>query len=150
MEGYEVITSDEHKLGHVVGVEDGNLIIEQGHLRKTRHAIPLTFAHADESEQVVRVSVSRAIVEDSPKVEDGTVDQRAVAEHYGLAEGEVAPETLGEGDLTPDDPAWSEEYEERRTGVEPATERRARMLKGETEAGPQGRQILPSDPHEER
>jgi hypothetical protein len=150
MEGYEVITSDEHKLGHVVGVEDGNLIIEHGHLRKTRHAIPLTFAHADESDQVVRVSVSRAIVEDSPKVEGGTVDQRAVAEHYGLAEGEVAPETLGEGDLTPDDPAWSEEYEERRTGVEPATERRARMLKGETEAGPQGRQILPSDPHEER
>jgi hypothetical protein len=150
MEGYEVITSDEHKLGHVVGVEDGNLIIEQGHLRKTRHAIPLTFAHADESEQVVRVSVSRAIVEDSPKVEDGTVDQRAVAEHYGLAEGEVAPETLGDGDLTPDDPAWSEETEERRAGVEPATERRARMLKGETEAGPQGRQILPSDPHEER
>jgi hypothetical protein len=150
MEGYEVITSDEHKLGHVVGVEDGNLIIEHGHLRKPRHAIPLTFAHADESEQVVRVSVSRAIVEDSPKVEDGTVDQRAVAEHYGLADGEVAPETLGEGDLTPDDPAWSEEYEERRIGVEPATERRARMLKGETEAGPQGRQILPSDPHEER
>jgi hypothetical protein len=150
MEGYEVITSDEHKLGHVVAVEAGNLIVEQGHLRKMRHAIPLTFAHADESEQVVRVSVSKAIVEDSPKVEDGTVDQRAVAEHYGLAEGEVAPETLGDGDLTPDDPAWSEEYEERRIGVEPATERRARMLKGETEAGPQGRQILPSDPHEER
>jgi hypothetical protein len=150
MEGYEVITSDEHKLGHVAAVEGGNLIVEQGHLRKTRHAIPLTFAHADESEQVVRVSVSKAIVEDSPKVEDGTVDQRAVAEHYGLAEGEVAPETLGDGDLTPDDPAWSEEYEERRIGVEPATERRARMLKGETEAGPQGRQILPSDPHEER
>jgi hypothetical protein len=150
MEGYEVITSDEHKLGHVAGVEDGNLIIEHGHLRKTRHAIPLTFAHTDESEQVVRVSVSRAIVEDSPKVEDGTVDQRAVAEHYGLAEGYAAPETLGDGDLTPDDPAWSEEAEERRIGVEPATERRARMLKGETEAGPQGRQILPSDPHEER
>jgi hypothetical protein len=150
MEGYEVITSDEQKIGHAVGVEDGNLIVEHGHLRKTRHAIPLTFAHSDESEQVVRVSVSKAIVEDSPKVEDGTVDKTAVAEHYGLAEGYVAPETLGDGDLTPDDPALSEETEERRIGVEPATERRARMLKGESEAGPRGRQIIPSDPHEER
>jgi hypothetical protein len=87
MENYEVITSDEHKLGHVVGVEDGNLIVEQGHVRKTRHAIPLTFAHTDESEQVVRVSVSKPIVEESPKVENGTLDEKAIAEHYGLAEG---------------------------------------------------------------
>ena len=148
MEGYEVITSDEHTIGHVVGVQDGNLIVEHGHLRKTRHAIPVTFAHADESEQVVRVSVSKAIVEDSPKVDNGTVDRKAVAEHYGLAEGYVAPETLGDGELTSDDPAWSEEYEERRIGLEPAAERRAQILEGESEPGPRGRQIIPPDPHE--
>ena len=44
MEGYEVITSDEHKLGSVVEVKGDNLIVERGLLRKTRHAIPKVFA----------------------------------------------------------------------------------------------------------
>ena len=132
MEGYEVITSDEHKIGHVVGVEGSNLIVEHGLLRKTRQAIPTTFAHTDESEQVVRVSVSKDIVESSPKIENGSVDERAVAQHYGLAEGEPAPETAGYGDVVPDDPARSAEQEELRTGIEPA-----------------GRQIIPPDPHRE-
>jgi len=79
------------------------------------------------------------------------VDRKAVAEHDGLAEGYVAPETLGDGELTPDDPAWSEEHEERRTGVEPAAERRTRILKGEAPLDrPAGRQIIPPDPHEDR
>jgi hypothetical protein len=151
MEGYEVITSDEHKAGHVVGVEADHLIVEHGHVRKTRHAIPRTFAHADDAERVVRLSVSQEIVETSPKLEEGDVDHRAVAEHFGLAEGSVAPETLGEGDLTPDDPAWSAEQEELRTGVEPAPERRARMREGEAPLDePAGRQIIPADPHERR
>ena len=148
MEGYEVITSDEEKVGHVVEVQAGNLIVEHGLLRKTRHAIPTTFAHTDESEQVVRVSVPKEIVEASPKVENGSIDERAVAEHYGLAEGFAAPETEGYGDLVPDDPALSAEQEELRTGVEPAAQRRAAMREG---AAPNdetsGRQIIPPDPH---
>ncbi len=148
MENYEVITSDEHKLGRVVRLEGDHLIVEQGHLPKTKHAIPMTFAHVDDSQNVVRVSVSKEIVEDSPKVENGPVDRKAVAEHYGLAEGYVAPDTLGDGELRPDDPAWSEEYEEQRLGLEPAAERRAKIMKGESEAGPRGRQIIPADPHE--
>jgi hypothetical protein len=71
------------------------------------------------------------------------VDYRAVAEHYGLAEGSEAP-----GDLRPDDPAWSAEHQERRSGVEPAAEERARIREGESEAGPHGRPIIPPDPHE--
>jgi len=38
MEGYEVITSDEHKAGRVVEVKGDSLIVEHGLLRKTRRA----------------------------------------------------------------------------------------------------------------
>lgn len=149
MQGYEVITSDERKAGHVVEVKGDNLIIEHGLVLKKRHAVPKVLAHADESEQVVRLSVSSVLVDASPKVDDGQVDQRAVAEHYGLAAGEEAPETEGYGELLPDDPAWSAEHEELRTGVEPAAARRARIREGESEAGPHGRPpSIPPDPHE--
>jgi hypothetical protein len=150
MEGYEVITSDDRKIGHVVRVEGDMLVVESGKLRKSQHAIPTTFAQANDADEAVRVSVSREIVESSPELENGSVDRKAVAEHYGLAEGYDAPETRGEGELLPDDPALSEEVEDRRIGVEPAAERRARIREGESEAGPRGRQIIPSDPHEER
>jgi hypothetical protein len=148
VEGYEVISSDEHKLGQVTRVEGDLLVVENGLLRKKQHAIPIAFAHADENEQVVRLSVSKEIVESSPEIENGNLDRKAVAEHYGLAEGYAAPETVGEGEALPDDPALSAEYEGRRSGVEPAPERRARIREGESEAGRHGRQIIPPDPHE--
>jgi hypothetical protein len=150
MEGYEVITSDDEKLGQVARVEDGYLIVEHKHLLKARqHAIPLAFAHAEDAEKVVRLSVSKKLIEDGPEVKDGEFDRQAVAEHYGLAEGFVAPETLGDGELLPDDPGLSNEQEELRLGIEPEAQRMARMLKGDEEPGPRGRQIIPSDPHKE-
>ena len=149
MEGYEVISSDDRKTGHVVEVKGDNLIIEHGLLLKKRHAVPKVLAHPDESEQVVRLSVSSELVEASPKVDDGQVDHQAVAQHYGLAAGESAPETEGLGELTPDDPAWSAEQEELRTGIEPAAARRARIREGSSEPGPHGRPpSIPPDPHE--
>jgi hypothetical protein len=149
MEGYDVITSDEQKAGRVVEEKGDNLIVEHGLLRKTRHAVPKVFAEADDSERVVRLTVSNEIVDASPEVEDGSVDQRAVAEHYGLASGQPAPETEGYGELTPDDPARSAEQEELRTGVEPAASRRARIREGESDPGPHGRPpSIPPDPHE--
>jgi hypothetical protein len=148
MKGYEVITSDAERSGRVVEVEGDNLIIEHGLLRKTRHAVPKVFAQPDESERVVRLTVTRELVEASPKLEDDSLDRRAVAQHYGLAAGEPVPETEGYGELTSDDPAWSAEHEELRTGVEPAAARRARIREGESEAGPHGRPIIPPDPHE--
>jgi len=148
MEGYEVITSDDSKAGRVTEVKGDNLIIEHGLLVKRRHAVPKVLAHADDSEKVVRLSVSSELVENSPKIDNGHVDQRAVAQHYGLAAGEPAPETKGLGELTPDDPARSAEQEELRTGVEPAPRQRARIREGESEPGPHGRQIIPADPHE--
>ncbi|MDX6507740.1 MAG: hypothetical protein QOG06_2384 [Gaiellaceae bacterium] len=148
VEGYEVITSDDGKLGEVVAVEGDLLVVEGGMLRKSRHAVPKAFAHADDGERVVRLTVSKELVEDSPAVKDGELDHRAIAAHYGLAAGYDDPETKGYGELTPDDPAWSAEQEELRSGVEPAAERRARILQGESEAGLRGRPIIPPDPHE--
>ena len=96
MKGFEVVTNDDCKIGHVLAVQDSHLVIEHGLLKKSRHAVPETFAHSDDSEEMVRLSVSKEIVVNSPKLENGSIDTQAVAEHYGLAEGTPAPEADGE------------------------------------------------------
>ena len=63
MKGFEVVTSDDCKIGHVVEVRDRHVIIEHGLLIKTRHAVPETFAHITDGDQIVRLSVSKEIVE---------------------------------------------------------------------------------------
>jgi hypothetical protein len=148
VEGYQVIAADDAKAGQVVAIDGDLLIVEHGHLRKSRHAIPQAFAHADDAEQVVRLSITKALFEDSPDVTDGELDRRAVAEHYGLAEAYEDPETKGYGELTPDDPARSSEQQALHDGIEPAPQRRAAIRDGESDAGPHGRQIIPADPHE--
>jgi hypothetical protein len=148
MKGYDVIASDGTNVGQVASVEDDFLVVESGRLRKKRHAVPMAFAQPEARERLVRLTVTKELVDESPAVEDGNLDRRAVAAHYGLAEGEVAPATEGYGDLRPDDPAWSAEQEELRSGVEPAPQRRARIREGESAAGPHGRPIIPPDPHE--
>ena len=40
MEGYEVVTVDEHKIGKVVGESGDYLIVEQGTLLKSKHRAP--------------------------------------------------------------------------------------------------------------
>jgi hypothetical protein len=127
MEGYEVITSDEHKLGHVVGRIGDNLIVEHGTIFKSRNALPRAFAEIDEAAGVVRTTIPKEILESSPKVHDGELDERAVAEHYGLASGFDSPATAGYGDLNPDDPAWTADDDARAAGLETATEQRARI-----------------------
>ena len=151
MEGYQVVTSDDHKLGQVVGREGDTLIIEHGLLRKTRHALPLTFAHVDEGERVVHTTLSKTMIEESPKVDHGHVDEQAVAVYYGLAEGDAAAPTEGYGELTPDDPARTAEEQEERDGLMAAPKQRARIregLTGDQTYGPRGRQIIPPNPHE--
>jgi hypothetical protein len=127
MEGFQVVTSDDAKYGHVVEVKGDLLIVEHGALRKTRHAVPETFAHTDEAEEMVRLSVSKAIVDSSPKVEDASVDPQAVAEHYGLAEGTPGPETEDDGEFLPDGPAPSADQEAIQAGRETADQQRARI-----------------------
>jgi len=135
MEGFEVVTSEEHKLGQVVGAEGDYLIVEHGTLRKTRHAIPKTFTHTDEGEGIVRVTVPKEIVESSPKIENGSIDQQAVAEHYGLASAADAPGTEGYGETVPDDPARRAEQQEARTGVTTATEERVEIRERMEQSG---------------
>ena len=138
MEGFEVVTSDDCKIGHVAEVRDRHLIVEHGLLKKTRHAVPETFAHTTDGEQIVRLSVSKEIVESSPKLENGSVDTHAVAEHFGLAEGTSASETEGYGELLPDDPALSADQDLLRAGGEPADQERAESRESELGADPGG------------
>jgi hypothetical protein len=116
MEGYEVLTFDDHKAGTVVGQEGQFLIVEHGSIFKHRRPVPDTFATLDEDAEVVRLTVSKEILESAPELHDGTLDTAAAAAHYGLAEGDVAPETLGYGRVTPDDPAASAETDLLATG----------------------------------
>src|SRR5260370_9083057 len=104
MEGFEVVTSDDCKLGHGVSVEENHLIIEHGVLKKSRHAVPETFAHTDDAEQTVRLTVPKQIVESSPKLEGESIDSQPVSDHSGLAEGTPAPACVDVGDVLPNHP----------------------------------------------
>lgn len=126
MDGYDVLTFDGDKAGTVVGKQGAFLIMEQGSIFKHRRAVPQIFTTVDESDGTVRTTLSREILDGAPEV-DGQVDERATALHYGLAAGEDAPETLGYGDVSPDDPAWSAEHEARRSGLVPGEEQRAQI-----------------------
>jgi hypothetical protein len=127
MEGYEVITSDDSKVGQVIGVSGDNLIVEHGAIFKSRYALPRAFAEVHDAERMVRATVSKEILESGPKVENGRVDEQAVAEHYGLAAGYDAPPTQGQGELLPDDPARTADEDARLAGLGSADEDRARM-----------------------
>jgi len=121
MHGFEVRTVDDDKVGHVVGEDGDYLIVEHG-LLKTHHALPRTFAEIDESAEVVRTTLSKELIYNSPKV-NGEIDRQAVAEHYGLAEGYEDPLTRGDGELLPDDPARSAEEDAVRAGIDPVHDR---------------------------
>jgi len=123
MQGYTVVTSDDAKVGHVVGEVGDNLIVELGHVMKSRHPLPRPFAHADDDAQTVRTTVSKSILQDAPKVNaDGSdLDELEVGRYYGLASGDPAPETLGDGVLVADDPARSIEVDREASGM-PAPE----------------------------
>ena len=147
MNGYDVVANDESKVGRVVDVRGEYVIVEHGAIFKSKHALPQQLAQVDDDARVVRVGVSREIVEDSPKLEDGEVDEQAVAEYYGLAGGYAAPETGGYGDVLPDDPALSAEVQGRQADVESAAEERAGVRESmrpedqDPAAGTAGRQI---------
>lgn len=152
MEGFEVVTSDDEKVGHVVGTVGENLIVEHGTIFKSRHALPRTFAHVDEAERIVRATISKALLEDSPKVSVDDVDEHEVARYYGLAEAATAPATEGLGETVPGDPAETAEEQGLRAGIMPPAAERA-QLQGNTGPGqgpndnPSGRQIIPPDSH---
>jgi hypothetical protein len=82
MEGQEVVTSDDQKLGNVIASRDNTVIVETGTLFKSKHAIPQEFLH--EHDGVLRATVTKDVVNDSPKVDPEHFDIAAVRSHYGL------------------------------------------------------------------
>jgi hypothetical protein len=119
MEGYDVVTIDDDKVGTVAGTSGDYLIVEHGLLRKSKRALPRQFAHVDDGEQQVRITLGKEVFLDSPEL-DGELDEQAVAVYYGLTPSASAPE------LSPDEQA-------QRAGIEPAAEERARIREGEPE-----------------
>ena len=90
MEGYEVISvADDKKLGTVVREEDGYVVFEHGTFRKQHHAIPKTTIEVDAERHEVRTTLSKELIEDSPRVDDGEFDRDALNRHYG------EPDTAG-------------------------------------------------------
>lgn len=82
MEGRQVVTNDEERLGPVIAERDGCVIIEMGHVFKAKHAIPSDFLH--EREGVLHATVAKDLVSGSPKVDVEEFDPEAVRRHYGL------------------------------------------------------------------
>jgi hypothetical protein len=82
MEGTDVVTYDEDKLGTVLEQRDDFVIIESGHVFKSKHAIPRDFIH--EQNGVLVATVAKDVVMDSPKIDNGTFDADAIRRHYGL------------------------------------------------------------------
>lgn len=126
MEGYDVVTSDGEQVGTVVAETVSSFVFEHGLLRKSRRAIPRVFAHVDDDAGVVRTTIAKRVIDESPKV-GKDVDDAAVARYYGLAGGGSTPATEGYGEVDPSDPAVGAERLELATGLEPAVSERARM-----------------------
>jgi hypothetical protein len=126
MEGYEVVTIDDKKVGTVAEASGEFLIVEHGMLRKSKNALPRQFAHVDDGEEQVRITVSKELFLNSPDFDEDEPDVQAVRDYYGLAPSE-GPGTEGYGVTTPGDPARSAEEQGLRAGVEPAESERARM-----------------------
>jgi hypothetical protein len=105
MHDYDVVDHDGNKVGHAVERQDGFLIVETGLLKKTRHAVPVDTARTDEDEHVVRLTISKEMLEEGPVVEDDGTDWQAIRDYYGR---------------TP-------ELEGQTAGIEPDDQRRARL-----------------------
>jgi hypothetical protein len=149
LKGYELIGSDDAKVGEIVDRAGDILIVEHGTLRKHRNALPTTFVHFDADAGAARTTLSKQMIHVSPEVHEGQpLDEKEIAAYYGLAAGFESPPTLGAGELNPDDPALSADQQARRLGLTPPEEQRARIREGEEDIyGPPGRQIHPADPH---
>lgn len=102
MQGYELRTIDGDKIGRIVDTDGDFLIVEHG-LLKTKHALPKHLAEIDADDDVVRTRLPKDVIYDSPKV-DGKVDAEAVAEYYDDAEAFSEPPTraLGHSDDVPE------------------------------------------------
>lgn len=130
MRGYEVVTSDERTVGRVTDVRNGYLIVESGHLRRSRRPVPREFAHAVDEAEKVFVTVPRRVLREAPEVDrQGGFDLREAARHFGLAASYLEPPSNGLGELLPHDSVWSTDRDAIAAGKDPAEHRRAEIRK---------------------
>jgi hypothetical protein len=122
MKGQEVVSSDDRKLGTVVAEHDDCVVVESGHVFKSRHAVPTDFLH--EHDGVLRATVGKEVVDESPKVEGDTFDTNAIRMHYGLIEVHV---------VDPDPQEANAETDGLHEGVQPAPSERLATLGGEND-----------------
>lgn len=124
MEDRTVVTSDDQQLGTVVAERDDCVVIETGHIFKSKHAIPRTFLR--EVDGVLRATVTKDVIDDSPKVDLDNWDCAAVREHFGLdAPFEADPDPNGPGP----------EADAVRAGLTPTPQERLDVLEGNDAAG---------------
>jgi hypothetical protein len=92
MEGYDVISVvDDKTLGTVVREEGDYVVFEHGTFRKQLHAVPRTTVEVDTERREVRTTLSKELIEESPKVGQDGLDREALARHYGTPDtGEQA------------------------------------------------------------
>src|SRR4029450_8775368 len=85
MEGYDVISVvDDKKIGTVVREEGDYVVFEHGTLRKRPPPTPSTTIEVNESDQEVRTTLSKDLIESSPKIDDEAgIDREALGRHYG-------------------------------------------------------------------
>jgi hypothetical protein len=115
MDGYDVITFDDEKVGRMVGRSGSYLVVEHGAIFKHRRPVPATFATVDDVAQVVRLTVSKEILETAPEVHDGVLDEQAAAEHYGIVDGPLPLDDRLDGMLSDRDEAEQMERAESMT-----------------------------------
>jgi hypothetical protein len=82
VKGQDVVTNDDHTLGTVIAERDDCVIVETGHVFKTKHAIPRAFLHDHDGE--LRATVTKDVVDASPKVDLQNWSYEEVRRHYGL------------------------------------------------------------------
>ncbi len=122
MDGYDVRTIDDDKVGHVVGTKGGYVVVEHGTILKAKQAVPRELTNVEEADRIVRITVSKDVFADSPKVGDD-FDERVIAEYYGVGAGYVAPDP--EDAVSEDAPAASAEVQGRDYDVVSPVEERA-------------------------
>ena len=120
MESQEVVTSDDQKLGEAIAERDDCVIVEMGHVFKSKHAIPREFLHETNGE--LRATVTKEVVDGSPKIDLERWDCSEVRLAYGLD---------GPFDVDPDPNGLeSAETDAARAGMKPAPAERVDTLEG--------------------
>ena len=128
MEGYDVLTSDDDKVGRVVGRRGAVPVVETGHLLKrstrSRRRSPTRTRRSASSGSRSRGTSSH----DSPKVSDDDFDEAEVASTTASqrATRRRRP-SRPPASSSPTIPAISAEQEGARHGIEPAEQRRAEI-----------------------